>query len=168
MMAQAMTGDNDTAWASFKAISPAHRSQHPTQGPLYELEPYVLAGDVYGAAPYKGRGGWSWYTGSAAWLHRAALETLLGLSVRQGEMSLSPKVPSHWPSFEIDLKLGGQHPCDVTVRWQRGGAVDTNFNDGVKPDRTLAPGEVVRLADLPVGAKLMILSPANSNETLLN
>jgi cyclic beta-1,2-glucan synthetase len=163
MMAQAMMGENDTAWASFKAISPAHRSQHPTQGPAYELEPYVVAGDVYGAAPYLGRGGWSWYTGSAAWLHRAALETLLGLSVRQGELCVLPRVPPHWPSFEIDVKLGGQHPCDVTVRWQRGGAVDTNVEDGFKPTRTIAPGEVVRLADLPAGAKLLVQSLADSN-----
>ena len=176
MMAQAMTGDNDAAWASFKAISPAHRSQHPTQGALYELEPYVLAGDVYSAAPYTGRGGWSWYTGSAAWLHRAALETLLGLSVRQGELRLSPSVPSHWPSFEMDVKLGGQHPCDVTLRWQRSSvvdravdrAVDTNVEAGFKPTRTIAPGEVVQLADLPPGAKLLVQSPVASNETLLN
>ena len=168
MMAQAMTGENDAAWASFKAISPAHRSQHPTLGALYELEPYVLAGDVYGAAPYTGRGGWSWYTGSAAWLHRAALETLLGLNVRQGELCLSPKVPSHWPSFEIDVKLGGQYPCDVTLRWQRAAAVETNVEDGFKPTRTIAPGEVVRLADLPRGAKLLVQLPVDSNMTLLN
>jgi len=170
MMAQAMTGaqngNSDAAWASFKAISPAHRSQHPTLGPLYELEPYVLAGDVYSAAPYLGRGGWSWYTGSAAWLHRAALETLLGLSVRQGELCISPRVPSHWPSFEIDVKLGGQHPCDVTLRWQRAGAFDKHVEDGFKPDRTLGAGEVVRLADLPVGAKLLVQSPIDSNEPL--
>jgi hypothetical protein len=66
------------------------------------------------------------------------------------------------------VKLGGQHPCDMTVRWQRGGATDTNVEDGFKPDRTLALGEVVRLADLPVKAKLVVQSPANSNETLLN
>ena len=168
MMAQAMTGDNDAAWASFKAISPAHRSQHPTHGPAYELEPYVVAGDVYGAAPYTGRGGWSWYTGSAAWLHRAALETLLGLSLRQGELCLTPRVPSHWPSFEIDVKLDGKHPCDVTVRWQRAGAFDKHVEDGFNPTSKIAPGEVVRLVDLPVGARLLVQSPADSNETLLN
>ncbi|MEO8387438.1 glucoamylase family protein, partial [Polaromonas sp.] len=80
MMAQAATGDADAAWRSFQALSPAHRSEHPVRGPVYELEPYVMAGDIYGAAPYVGRGGWSWYTGSAAWLHRAALESILGLT----------------------------------------------------------------------------------------
>jgi cyclic beta-1,2-glucan synthetase len=79
MMAQAATGDAEAAWESFQALSPAHRSEHPLRGPAYELEPYVMAGDIYGSAPYVGRGGWSWYTGSAAWLHRAALENILGL-----------------------------------------------------------------------------------------
>ena len=149
LMAQAQTGDAAAAWESLRAISPAHRSQHPTRGPLYELEPYVLAGDIYGAAPYSGRGGWSWYTGSAAWLYRAALESLLGLKVRQGELSLTPCVPAHWPSFEVALKLQGQ---SVTVRWQRGEATE------LKPDRIVAAGQSVRLADLPAQALVVVWS----------
>jgi cyclic beta-1,2-glucan synthetase len=105
---------------------------------------------VYGAAPYTGRGGWSWYTGSAAWLYRAALETLLGLSVRQGELSLSPHVPAEWPSFEVTLKLGEQA---VTIHWQRAGVLP---EDGFKPDRVMAPGDAVRLAELPAQAVLLV------------
>ncbi|MEJ7687212.1 MAG: hypothetical protein WKG52_09610 [Variovorax sp.] len=67
-----------------------------------------MAGDIYGAAPYVGRGGWSWYTGSAAWLHRAAVETLLGLAVRGDRLSMTPRVPAHWPGFEVVLKLNGR------------------------------------------------------------
>ena len=149
LMAQAQTGDAQGAWESFKAISPAHRSQHPTRGPLYELEPYVTAGDIYGAAPYTGRGGWSWYSGSAAWLYRAALESLLGLRVRQGELSLNPCVPADWPSFEIVLKLDRKA---VTMRWQRG--QDT----ALKPDRLVKAGDVVRLAELPDQALIIVWS----------
>ena len=149
MMAQAETGDAQAAWESFKAISPAHRSQHPTRGPLYELEPYVTAGDIYGAVPYAGRGGWSWYTGSAAWLYRAALESLLGLKVRRGELSLTPCVPADWPSFEVILRLDERL---VTVRWQRG-EVTT-----LKPDRLVKAGEVVRLAELPAQASVVVFS----------
>ena len=160
MMAQALTGDNDAAWSSFKAISPAHRTQHAQQGPLYELEPYVTAGDIYGAAPYVGRGGWSWYTGSAAWLYRAGIETLLGLSVRHGELSLSPSVPSHWPSFEVDLKLGGQLPCDVTIRWQHSGNTEANseihLQTNFKPDRVIVTGEAVKLSELLQNTKLLV------------
>jgi cyclic beta-1,2-glucan synthetase len=150
MMAQALSGDTEAAWRSFEALSPAHRSVHPVRGPAYEIEPYVLAGDIYSAPPYVGRGGWSWYTGSAAWLHRAALETLLGLSVRQGELSLTPRVPAHWPSFGITLRLDGRV---VTLRWQR---ADVAQEESFKPDRVLAPGEVVRLAELPMQASLLV------------
>ncbi|MGC1176123.1 GH36-type glycosyl hydrolase domain-containing protein, partial [Polaromonas sp.] len=150
MMAQALSGDIEGAWQSFEDISPAHRSMHPTRGAAYEIEPYVLAGDVYGAPPYTGRGGWSWYTGSAAWLHRAALETLLGLSVRQGELSLTPRVPAHWPAFDITLRLEGRV---VAIRWRR---ADVAAGEDFKPDRVLAPGEVVKLDELPAQAQLLV------------
>jgi cyclic beta-1,2-glucan synthetase len=149
MMAQAQTGDANAAWESFKAISPAHRSQHPSRGPLYELEPYVTAADIYGTTPYAGRGGWSWYSGSAAWLYRAGLESLLGLKIRQGELTLTPCVPADWRSFEVRLALDGR---EVTLRWQRG------EETALKPDRTLKAGETVQLAQLPVQALILVWS----------
>jgi cyclic beta-1,2-glucan synthetase len=155
MMAQAETGDTEAAWESFKALSPAHRSQHPTRGLVYELEPYVMAGDVYGAAPYTGRGGWSWYTGSAAWLYRAALENILGLRVRRGELSLSPCVPAEWAAFKISLDLNGKQ---LTLQWKREGAPNgitggpmTNAA-GKSPERILRPGQTLLLAELPANA----------------
>lgn len=155
MMAQALTGDTEAAWESFKALSPAHRSEHPVRGPAYELEPYVMAGDIYGAAPYVGRGGWSWYTGSAAWLHRAALENILGLKVQQGALSLSPRVPGHWPSFEITLRLQERV---VKLRWQRAGLA---AEDSFKPDLVITPGQVVMLAELPAQAALLVQAEAS-------
>jgi cyclic beta-1,2-glucan synthetase len=150
MMAQAQSGDTEAAWASFEALSPAHRNRHPQRGPVYELEPYVMAGDVYGAEPYVGRGGWSWYTGSAAWLHRAAIETLLGLQLRQGELSLAPRLPAAWPAFEITLRLEGH---ELHLRWQRDSA---SGDDAFVPDRRLRSGETVRLAELGVKAVLLV------------
>ncbi len=148
MMAQALTGDVEGAWRSFEYLSPAHRSMHPERGPAYELEPYVMAGDVYSAAPYVGRGGWSWYTGSAAWLYRAALETLLGLAVQPGRLSLSPRLPAHWPTVEIRLLLQGH---DLTVHWQRGPS-HAHF----QADRHVAWGEWVALDSLPAKAVLRV------------
>jgi cyclic beta-1,2-glucan synthetase len=150
MMAQAATGDAQAAWESFQALSPAHRSEHPLRGPAYELEPFVMAGDIYGSAPYVGRGGWSWYTGSAAWLHRAALENILGLKLQQGELSLSPCVPAHWPAFEIDLNVQGHA---LTIRWQRD---DAAAQDGFQDARVIPSGQVVRLAELPANARLLV------------
>ena len=109
MMAQATSGDHEAAWRSFEGLSPAHRAQHPVRGPAYELEPYVMAGDTYSAEPYVGRGGWSWYTGSAAWMHRAAIETLLGLELHGARLRVTPRLPAHWPGFEVTLRLGGRH-----------------------------------------------------------
>ncbi|WP_293604993.1 GH36-type glycosyl hydrolase domain-containing protein [Polaromonas sp. UBA4122] len=149
MMAQALTGDTEGAWNSFEALSPAHRSQHPQRGPAYEIEPYVMAGDIYSAAPYVGRGGWSWYTGSAAWLYRAALETLLGLAVRPGRLSLSPRLPAHWPAVEIRLKLQGR---DITVHWQR----NHDAEAPLKTDQVLGWGEWVALDTLPQPAVLLV------------
>ena len=149
LMAQALSGDCEAAWASFKAVSPAHRSLQPERVGPYELEPYVTAGDIYSAAPYTGRGGWSWYTGSAAWLYRAAVETLLGLAVRPGALSLSPRLPAHWPSFEIRLKVQGR---ELTLHWER----DAHPATLVEPNLRLAWGEWVELQRLPKTAVLLV------------
>jgi cyclic beta-1,2-glucan synthetase len=98
----------DVAWQLFEHLSPAHRAANPAQAAAYGVEPYVMAGDVYSAPPYVGRGGWSWYTGAAAWMHRAAVETILGLDLGASELVLSPGLPSHWPQAEITLRRGGR------------------------------------------------------------
>ena len=108
MIAQAMSGDGDAAYRYFTYLSPAHRSVHATRAQPYAIEPYVMAGDVYTEAPYVGRGGWSWYTGSAAWMHRAALEHLFGMQQRGDEIGFTPCLPSHWPQAELTLKRGGR------------------------------------------------------------
>ena len=154
MMAQAETGDAAAAWESFKALSPAHRSEHPLRGPLYELEPYVMAGDIYGAPPYVGRGGWSWYTGSAAWLHRAALENLIGLKIRPGEISLVPCLPAHWPQIELTVSVQDRV---VHIRWQREGTPQAT---AFKPDRVVAEGEVVELDTMAAVFSLLVQGSA--------
>jgi cyclic beta-1,2-glucan synthetase len=146
LMAQALTGDTEAAWQSFEGLSPAHRARHPERGPAYELEPYVMAGDIYGAAPYLGRGGWSWYTGSAAWLHRAAVETLLGLAVRGDRLSLTPRVPAHWPGFEITLRLEGR---ELTVQYG-------DATTAVLPTHHVARGEWTLWRTLPDKAVLRV------------
>lgn len=101
-------GSADAVWRYFCDVSPAHRSAHPQHGTAYGLEPYVMAGDIYSQPPYVGRGGWSWYTGSAAWLHRAALESLLGMRLRAGQLSFHPCLPAHWPQAELTLTRDGR------------------------------------------------------------
>jgi cyclic beta-1,2-glucan synthetase len=72
----------------------------------YKVEPYVVAADVYSVAPHVGRGGWTWYTGSASWMHRAGLEWILGFRVRAGKLTVAPCIPADWPRFEIVFKHG--------------------------------------------------------------
>ena len=158
MMAQALSGDAEGAWRSFEGLSPAHRSEHPERGPAYELEPYVMAGDIYSAPPYIGRGGWSWYTGSAAWLYRASVETLLGLTVQPDRLSLSPRLPAHWPSVQLRVKLHGR---EITVHWQR----NPDTSDQVKADQRLAWGEWVQLDTLPTQAVLLVHGEAPSGNS---
>lgn len=93
----------DTVYRYFTYLSPAHRASHPTRGLVYGLEPYVVAGDVYSQPPYVGRGGWSWYTGAAAWLHRAAIDSVFGLNQQAQTLSFTPCLPTHWPQAEITL-----------------------------------------------------------------
>jgi cyclic beta-1,2-glucan synthetase len=77
----------------------------------YKLEPYVMAGDVYSQAPHVGRGGWSWYTGSAAWMQRAGVESILGLTMLGDAIRLDPCIPPTWPGFSMSLLLHG-------TRWE--------------------------------------------------
>jgi cyclic beta-1,2-glucan synthetase len=72
----------------------------------YKVEPYVVAADVYAVPPHVGRGGWTWYTGASGWMYRAALESILGLSVRTNSLSIQPCIPRAWPRFEITYRRG--------------------------------------------------------------
>ncbi|CAM8661422.1 Domain of unknown function DUF2329 [Comamonadaceae bacterium] len=91
----------------FCDLSPAHRSADPVRGAIYGLEPYAMAGDVYGAPPYTGRGGWSWYTGSAAWMHRAAIESLFGLEFGPQRLRFRPCFPADWGHAHMHLQWSG-------------------------------------------------------------
>ncbi|RZS46743.1 cyclic beta-1,2-glucan synthetase [Sphaerotilus mobilis] len=122
----------DAAWRSWVHLSPAHRSADPVLGPLYGAEPYAMAGDVYSQAPYAGRAGWSWYTGSASWMHRAAIESIFGLQMDATGFSVSPSLPSHWPSAELSLTRGSltlhiairQRPAESTTATLQGDVTD--------------------------------------------
>ncbi|MBL8303222.1 MAG: carbohydrate-binding protein, partial [Ideonella sp.] len=97
----------DVVYRNFTWLSPAHRAAHPRHGKVYGIEPYVVAGDVYSQPPYVGRGGWSWYTGAAAWLHRAAVGSILGLRQDEATLCFTPCLPSHWPFAELTLRRDG-------------------------------------------------------------
>jgi len=106
VMAFARLGDGDRAGELFAMLNPIRHSLRPADVQRYRVEPYVVSADIYSVAPHEGRGGWTWYTGSAAWLHRAAVESLLGLRRRGSMLQLEPCVPSGWRRFRIDYRIG--------------------------------------------------------------
>ncbi|HEX5389764.1 MAG TPA: carbohydrate-binding protein, partial [Burkholderiaceae bacterium] len=136
----------DLPWRDFTWLSPAHRAAHPVWGSSYGLEPYAVAADVYSQPPYAGRGGWSWYTGAAGWLHRAAIESILGLRCEADVLHLAPCLPAHWPQAELTLRRGDRHMRFVLVR----GSPEQALAACADPQaRVLAVGEALRWTDLP-------------------
>lgn len=105
VMAFAKLGNNDRAWELFRMLNPVNHGGDPERLRHYKVEPYVVAADVYGVAPHLGRGGWTWYTGSAGWMYRLLLETLLGIQ-REGDcLRFSPVLPSEWSEVTIHYRF---------------------------------------------------------------
>jgi cyclic beta-1,2-glucan synthetase len=106
VMAMTRMGCGDEAAELLHMLNPINHTRTPNDVARYKLEPYVLAGDVYGRPPHAGRGGWSWYTGSAAWLYRAGLEGLLGFTRRGATFRIAPCVPASWREFSLSVRVG--------------------------------------------------------------
>ncbi len=104
VMAFACSGDATRAWELFRLINPINHSSTPDLVSTYRVEPYVVAADVYGAEPHIGRGGWTWYTGSASWMYRLIMESLLGLHRKIDMLHLTPCLPPDWPSLQIHYR----------------------------------------------------------------
>lgn len=105
-LAAALQGRGDRAGELFGLLNPVNHALNPEAVARYKVEPYVVAADVYGLPPHTGRGGWTWYTGSAAWLYRVGLESILGFQLRGDHLEIDPCIPSHWPEFEIRYRRG--------------------------------------------------------------
>jgi cellobiose phosphorylase len=103
-MAFALTGETTRAWELFKLINPVLHTSTPETVACYKTEPYVMAADVYSITPLTGRGGWTWYTGSAGWMYRLITETFLGLELAVDELRFNPRSPADWKSFKLDYR----------------------------------------------------------------
>jgi cellobiose phosphorylase len=103
-MAFAALGDNRRAWDLFTIINPANHALSGDAAERYKVEPYVVAADVYASSSHVGRGGWTWYTGSAGWMYRLILESLLGLRLDVDNLRFEPCLPARWPSFRIHYR----------------------------------------------------------------
>ena len=106
IFALAKMGQGDRAGELFALINPIHHADNREAIDRYKVEPYVACADVYSVAPHVGRGGWTWYTGSAAWLYRAGIEAILGFHLEGSQLRIDPCIPRGWPKFSIAYRYG--------------------------------------------------------------
>jgi cyclic beta-1,2-glucan synthetase len=107
VLAEALLGEGDEAARLFAMLNPIEHAKTPEAVARYKVEPYVMAADVYSAPGHVGRGGWTWYTGSAAWMYRVCLESMLGLTRHGDELHLAPCIPASWPRYAVTYRFGG-------------------------------------------------------------
>jgi cellobiose phosphorylase len=103
-MAFSKLGDSKKAWEILTMINPINHAKTPEEVATYKVEPYVIAADVYALSPHIGQGGWTWYTGSAGWMYRLVVESLLGLRLETDKLYIEPCIPYNWTSFKIHYR----------------------------------------------------------------
>ncbi|MHB8563502.1 MAG: GH36-type glycosyl hydrolase domain-containing protein, partial [Acidiferrobacteraceae bacterium] len=137
-MAFATSGDSERAWELLDMINPVNHARSPAAVAIYKVEPYVVAADVYAVSPHTGRGGWTWYTGSAGWMYRLVVESLLGLSLEIDTLRMAPCLPVAWPAFKLHYRYR-ETVYHITVSQTRTGTGEMSVMlDGVaQPDNAI-------------------------------
>jgi cyclic beta-1,2-glucan synthetase len=115
VQAAAILGDHDRTFELYQMLNPITHANSPDAVHRYRVEPYVIAADVYTAEGHLGRGGWTWYTGSASWMYRIGLESILGFDKRGDTLRIRPSVPAHWPEYTITYRYG-RTTYEIVVR----------------------------------------------------
>jgi cyclic beta-1,2-glucan synthetase len=143
VFAAAGLGDGDLAFHLLDLLNPLTHARTREEADRYKVEPYVVCADVYNAEGHVGRGGWTWYTGSASWTYRAAVEAVLGFDLRGDHLVIAPCIPRAWPGFEIDFRHGA---ATYVIRVENPSGICTGVL-GVTVDGTAAGTEGIRLID---------------------
>lgn len=104
VLALCRMGEGDKATELFHMLNPVNHTRTKHEVAVYKTEPYVMAADVYAVPPHTGRGGWTWYTGSAGWMYQAAMEEILGFNVQGDKLSINPCIPANWPGYSIEYR----------------------------------------------------------------
>jgi cyclic beta-1,2-glucan synthetase len=138
VIALAEMGKADEAYRCFSMLNPVNHALDQQAAERYRTEPYVVAADIYSSPDKGGRGGWTWYTGSAGWMYRAAVESILGIRKEGNRLSVKPALPSHWEGFKVTLRL-----CDAVYR------IEVRREKGAEPaieiDGERRPGSEIEL-----------------------
>jgi cyclic beta-1,2-glucan synthetase len=141
VLAAAESGDAELAMRWLSWLNPLARSSSPDDCNQYRIEPYVVAGDVYSSPPFTGRGGWSWYSGSAAWFYRVAMEKLLGIQRHGNRLRIRPCLPENWGDYEVSFKFAA---AKYNVRIHDASQIDDKKLIFVE-DGQILPGSSLRL-----------------------
>jgi cyclic beta-1,2-glucan synthetase len=144
VIAFAALGEGDKAGELFASLNPINHASTRAGVHRYKVEPYVAAADVYAEPPHVGRGGWTWYTGSAGWMYRAGIEWILGFRVRGGMLHLDPCIPRAWHGLEIRFRHHSAR-YEITVENPRG--VTRGVSRVELDGAPLADGAAITLAD---------------------
>jgi cyclic beta-1,2-glucan synthetase len=139
VMAFALLGDHERAWELVGLLNPINHATTPAAASVYKVEPYVIAADVYAVAPHTGRGGWTWYTGSAGWMYRLLIETLLGLDREGNQLRLIPRLPKSWATCKIRYRFG-KTPYHISI---------SRLTDGL-PNRASLDGRAMADTTIPL------------------
>lgn len=142
-MAFAQLGDNRRAWELFSIINPINHARTSEETDTYKVEPYVIAADLYAIPPHTGRGGWTWYTGSASWMYRLILESLLGMKQEKDKLSFAPCLPDDWEGFTIHYRHR-ETIYHITVQQL---AATTDEKGSVSVDEILQEDNCITLVD---------------------
>jgi cellobiose phosphorylase len=137
-MAFAALGDGARAWELLTMMNPVNHARSPEEMAIYKVEPYVVAADVYARPPHTGRGGWTWYTGSAGWMYRLIVESLLGLRLEVDKLRFTPCPPVDWPGYTMHYRYR-ETVYHIAVQGHTAEKGSTRVTvDGVdQPDNTL-------------------------------
>jgi cellobiose phosphorylase len=138
-MAFARLGDNKRAWELFQIINPVNHGRTMEETSIYKVEPYVVAADVYAVQPHTGRGGWTWYTGSAAWMYRLIMESLLGLSRDREKLHINPCIPQAWEQFTVHYRYFETAYTIVVHQTSDGQTVPSLTVDGIEQNDLTLP-----------------------------
>ena len=137
-MAFAQQGDSARAWELLRMINPVNHGRSSEAIATYKVEPYVVAADVYAVAPHVGRGGWTWYTGSAGWMYRLMVESLLGLQREGNRLRLAPCIPRDWPEYNLRYRYRDT-AYRIRVRQLETGDTSWLTVDGIAQDGLVIP-----------------------------
>jgi cyclic beta-1,2-glucan synthetase len=140
-------------------INPINHTQDQASADRYKVEPYVIAADVYGEAPLTGQGGWSWYTGSAGWMYRVALESVLGVQFNGNSLLLNPVISKNWVGFTVDLLLD-DHTTKYHIEILNPNKLQTGLLVGT------LDGDEVRFSEAP--AEILLSKDGKQHQVCLN